>query len=140
MQAAVLLAKLEIFDAEIAARLRVAAAYSDLLPEVVTIPYVEAYNTCLHAQYVIQVENRPDFQAQLTSEGIPTAVHYPVPLHLQPAFSSPRARRGSLPHAEAVAERVVSLPMHAHLTPDDQQRIADAVRQAAGRMCSAGSA
>jgi UDP-2-acetamido-2-deoxy-ribo-hexuluronate aminotransferase len=131
IQAAVLLAKLETFEAEIAARMRVAAAYSDLLRKVVTVPYVEAYNTCVYAQYVIQVDNRPDFQARLTAVGIPTAAHYAVPLHLQPAFAVPAVKRGSFPNAEAAAERVVSLPMHAYLSSNEQQRIAQAVRQAA---------
>jgi UDP-2-acetamido-2-deoxy-ribo-hexuluronate aminotransferase len=130
IQAAVLLAKLENFDAEIAARMRVASAYGDLLREVVAVPYVEACNTCVYAQYVIRVDNRPDLQAQLTAEGIPTAVHYPIPLHLQPAFAVPAAKRGSFPNAEVAAERVVSLPMYAYLSSDEQRRIAQAVRQA----------
>jgi UDP-2-acetamido-2-deoxy-ribo-hexuluronate aminotransferase len=132
IQAAVLLAKLETFDTEIAARLRVAAAYGELLSEVVATPYVAPYNTSVHAQYVIQVEDRPLFQEQLKAEGIPTAVHYAVPLHLQPAFAAPTLKLGSFPHAEAAAHRVVSLPMHAYLSADDQQKIACAVRRAAG--------
>jgi UDP-2-acetamido-2-deoxy-ribo-hexuluronate aminotransferase len=132
LQAAVLLAKLEVFDEEVAQRARLGSAYSELLQDVVTTPYVEAHNTCVYAQYTIRVENRPAFQEQLRAQGIPTAVHYPVPLHLQPAFASAEMGRGSFPHAEAAAERVVSLPMHPYLSEDDQQKIAQAVRQAAG--------
>jgi UDP-2-acetamido-2-deoxy-ribo-hexuluronate aminotransferase len=137
IQAAVLLAKIETFDAEVADRVRIAAVYSELLRDVVTTPYVEVYNTCVYAQYTIQVENRLTFQEHLKAEGIPTAVHYPVPLHLQPAFASPEAGRGHFPHAEAAAERVVSLPMHPYLSADDQRKIAEAVRQAAAGVCSA---
>jgi UDP-2-acetamido-2-deoxy-ribo-hexuluronate aminotransferase len=58
-------------------------------------------------------------------------VHYPIPLHLQPAFASAEAERGSFPRAEKAAERVVSLPMHPYLSEDDQRNIAQAVRKAA---------
>ena len=138
LQASVLLAKLEIFDSEIVNRLRIGAIYNDLLRDVVTTPYVEAYNTCVYAQYTIQVEDRTRFQEMLKAEGIPTAVHYPVPLHLQPAFATPGVERGSFPHAEAAAERVVSLPMHPYLSVDDQRRIAQAVCEAAAGVLSIG--
>jgi UDP-2-acetamido-2-deoxy-ribo-hexuluronate aminotransferase len=131
MQAAVVLAKLEAFDAEVAARVRIGAALSEMLRGVVATPYIEPHNTCVYAQYTIQVENRQRFQEQLKADGIPTAVHYPIPLHLQPAFSVPKVGSGSFPKAEAAAERVVSLPMHPYLSEADQQEIVQAVRQAA---------
>ena len=131
LQAAVLLAKLETFDVELADRTRLGAAYTELLRDVVTTPWVETYNTSVYAQYTIQVENRTEFQEQLKAEDIPTAVHYPVPLHLQPAFATAGVGRGSFPHAEAAAERVVSLPMHPYLSADDQRNIAQTVRRAA---------
>lgn len=137
IQASVLLAKLENFDVEIADRFRIGAQYCELLRDVVTTPYVEVYNTSVYAQYTIQVEDRKMFREQLKAEGIPTAVHYPVPLHLQPAFARPGVGRGSFPHAEAAAERVVSLPMHPYLSADDQRKIAQAVRQAAAELQSA---
>jgi UDP-2-acetamido-2-deoxy-ribo-hexuluronate aminotransferase len=136
IQASVLLAKLETFDAEVTDRARIGAAYSELLRDVVTTPHVEPYNTSVYAQYTIQVENRPTFQDQLKAKGIPTAVHYPIPLHLQPAFARPGVGRGSFPHAEAAAECVVSLPMHPYLCADDQRKIAYAVRQAAAGVSS----
>jgi len=138
IQAAVLLAKLETFDVEIAHRLRIGAAYSELLRGAVTTPRVETYNTCVYAQYVVQVENRETVRQQLMAKGIPTAVHYAVPLHLQPAYACPGVGRGSFPHAEAAAERVVSLPMHPYLSADDQREIAQAVRQAVAAARSAG--
>jgi UDP-2-acetamido-2-deoxy-ribo-hexuluronate aminotransferase len=130
IQAAVLLAKLEIFDVELAERRRIAALYDERLRGVVTTPYVEACNTSVYAQYTIRVENRREFQERLKAEGIPTAVHYPIPLHLQPAFASAGPGPGSFPSAEAAAERVVSLPMHPYLRADEQRRIAEAVREA----------
>ena len=131
IQAAVLLAKLEIFDVEIAERVRIGGLYSELLKEAVTTPYIQPQNTCVYAQYTIQVEDRAMFQEQLKAEDIPTAVHYPVPLHLQPAFTALGVGRGSFPHAEAAAQRVVSLPMHPYLRSDDQEKVARAVRRAA---------
>ena len=130
LQAAVLLAKLEAFDDEIVARARIGAAYTELLQEAVTTLRVETYNTSVYAQYTIMAENRKSVQEQLKSEGIPTAVHYPVPLHLQPAFASPSLGQGSFPQAEAAAERVLSLPMHPYLSEFEIRRVAGAVRQA----------
>jgi UDP-2-acetamido-2-deoxy-ribo-hexuluronate aminotransferase len=131
LQAAVLLAKLETFNLQIADRVRIGAAYTELLRDVVTTPSVETYNTCVYAQYVVQAENRETVRERLKDEGIPTAVHYAIPLHLQPAYASSGVGRGSFPHAEAAAERVVSLPMHPYLSAEDQQKIAQAVRRAA---------
>ncbi len=139
LQAAVLLTKLEVFDDEIVQRGYLGSVYSELLSDVVTTPYVEPHNTSVYAQYTIQVENRSVFQEKLKAQGIPTAVHYPIPLHLQPAFASAEVGRGSFPHAEKAAERVVSLPMHPYLSEADQQKIAQVVRQAAGGTRNAGS-
>jgi UDP-2-acetamido-2-deoxy-ribo-hexuluronate aminotransferase len=130
LQAAVLLAKLEVFDTETAARARIGAAYSELLRDAVVTPYIEPYNIPVYAQYTIQVEDRDGFQQQLKAEGIPTVVHYPVPLHLQPAFAFPEVRCGSFPNAEATARRVVSLPMHPYLSDSNQREITSRVRTA----------
>jgi UDP-2-acetamido-2-deoxy-ribo-hexuluronate aminotransferase len=130
IQAAVLLAKLEVFDGEIATRVRLGKAYSEWLQDAVVTPHIEPHNTSVYAQYTIQVDDRQAFQEELAAGGIPTAVHYPVPLHLQPAFFIPGLGRGCFPNAEAVAERVVSLPMHPYLIDADQQGIVQAVRRA----------
>ncbi|MGB8260300.1 MAG: DegT/DnrJ/EryC1/StrS family aminotransferase [Terracidiphilus sp.] len=132
LQAAILLAKLESFPAEIVARQRVAARYEELLGGAVATPFVESYNRSTFAQYTIEVDERDRVQQALKTEGIPTAVHYPVPLHLQPAFAGPQHPRGSLPSAERAAERVLSLPMHPWLAEEEQARIAGAVLRAAG--------
>src|SRR5215813_13416295 len=139
IQAAVLLAKLEVFDAEIATRVRLARAYNELLRGAVVTPHVEPHNTCVYAQYTIQVDNRQALQEELTANGIPTAVHYPVPLQLQPAFSVPGVGRGSFPHAEAAAERVVSLPLHPYLGHGDQARAAKIVHQVTAQAASSTS-
>src|SRR5262249_49081683 len=83
MQAAVVLAKLEAFDAELKRRDHIAATYTRALRDAVAVPFIEPHNTSVYAQYTIQVEDRSEFQEQLKQRNIPTAVHYPVPLHLQ---------------------------------------------------------
>jgi UDP-2-acetamido-2-deoxy-ribo-hexuluronate aminotransferase len=130
IQAAVVLAKLEAFDAEIAARVRMAASYNEQLSDVVTVPYVDPHNTCVYAQYTIQTDDRQALQDALNADGIPTAVHYPVPLHLQPAFVVPETTAGSFPRAEAAAHRVLSLPAHPYLSDSDQMKVVEIVRQA----------
>jgi UDP-2-acetamido-2-deoxy-ribo-hexuluronate aminotransferase len=139
IQAAVLLAKMEIFDDEVAARSRVGARYSELLadafasnPAVIRTPHVEPFNSCVYAQYTIEVERRDFFETRMKTLGVPTAVHYPLPLHLQPVFGHLGLREGRFPAAEAAARRVVSLPMHPYLTEDDQVRVVRAVQEAVG--------
>jgi len=122
LQAAILLVKLGILDDEIAARQRVANNYDLLLKAagITTTPFIEAHNTSAWAQYTVQVDRREKVQAALKEAGIPTAVHYPVPLNRQPAVAS----SASLPVGDAVAERVMSLPMHPYLEEHQQKYIA----------------
>jgi UDP-2-acetamido-2-deoxy-ribo-hexuluronate aminotransferase len=133
LQAAILLAKLELFPTELANRAEVATIYMELLDGLIEAPYVEPYNCSVYAQYTVETDDRAAFQQALKMAGIPTAVHYPTPLHLQPAFSTSIATSGSLPFAEAAAKRVVSLPMHPYLTPAEQEKIAEAVKFANAR-------
>ncbi|HET7731209.1 MAG TPA: DegT/DnrJ/EryC1/StrS family aminotransferase [Usitatibacter sp.] len=128
LQAAILLAKLETLDQELEARQRIGARYSKLLGGVVPTPYIEPHNTSVYAQYTILVEDRADVQARLKEAGIPTAVHYPVPLNLQPAFASLGQGEGSFPRAESAARRVMSLPMHPFLDAATQDGIVEAVK------------
>jgi len=130
LQAAVLLAKLDVFADEVGARNRIGARYSYLLHNTVVTPYIEPHSTSVYAQYTVQVENREVVQEKLRKEGIPTAVHYPIPLHLQPVFAGLNLSTGSLPVAESAAKQVVSLPMHPYLTDAELIRIASALKVA----------
>ncbi|MCA9909397.1 MAG: DegT/DnrJ/EryC1/StrS family aminotransferase [Anaerolineae bacterium] len=133
LQAAILLAKLDSFPAEVQARHRIGERYSAMFRDLggaVAGPYIEPHSTSVYAQYTIQVDAREEVQERLKQQGIPTAVHYPVPLHLQPAFESLGVREGSIPIAEAAAKRVMSLPMHPFIDEHSQARVVDAVKAA----------
>ncbi len=123
LQAAILLVKMTILDDEIAARQQVAAIYSRLLAAagVSALPQVGAYNESAWAQYTIQVENRDAVQTRLAAVEIPTAVHYPIPLNRQPAVAS----NVELPVGDAVAGRVLSLPMHPYLIESSQTSVVE---------------
>ena len=126
LQAAILLPKLEILDDEMQARQRVSETYSQLFTEagITTRPFIEAHNQSAWAQYTIQVDNRDEVQSKLKEQGIPTAVHYPIPLNKQPAVADNKA---VLPVGDAVAKRVMSLPMHPYMDKTEQQRVATAI-------------
>lgn len=121
LQAAILLPKFDILEDELILRQRVADRYARLLEKIgIDAPRIEAGNTSSFAQYTIRVPNRDLVQDGLRAAGIPTAVHYPLPLHRQPATLNESVQ---LPNAEAAAREVLSLPMHPYLDADDQQRI-----------------
>jgi UDP-2-acetamido-2-deoxy-ribo-hexuluronate aminotransferase len=155
LQAAIILAKLDIFDDEVKARAEIGARYTELLnsplpaagelgereklplstgegwgggntdstnAKIVT-PYIEPHNTSVYAQYTVLVENREAVQKKLNEAGIPTAVHYPIPLNLQPAFVHLNKPAGSFSVAEAMAKRVLSLPMGPNISPVTQETI-----------------
>ncbi|WP_104470712.1 DegT/DnrJ/EryC1/StrS family aminotransferase [Acinetobacter indicus] len=126
LQAAILLPKLEILDDEMQARQSVAETYTKLFNQagVLTTPFIEAHNSSAWAQYTIQVEKRDDVQAKLKEQGIPTAVHYPIPLNKQPAVANANV---SLPVGDAIAERVMSMPMHPYLKLEAQEKIVNAL-------------
>jgi UDP-2-acetamido-2-deoxy-ribo-hexuluronate aminotransferase len=124
LQAAVLLAKLEVFSDELEARSRIAARYGELLRGAVATPRIEPRNTSVYAQYTVEVDHREEVQEKLREKGIPTAVHYPVPLHLQPVFAGLNLPEGTFPVAESAARRVLSLPMHPYLADAELVRIA----------------
>jgi len=122
LQAAILLPKLAILDDEMHARQRVAETYTKLFNEagILTTPFIEIHNQSAWAQYTIQIENRSEVQEKLKAQGIPTAVHYPIPLNKQPAVADANA---VLPVGDAVAERVMSLPMHPYINENHQSLI-----------------
>ncbi|PHM72754.1 DegT/DnrJ/EryC1/StrS family aminotransferase [Xenorhabdus kozodoii] len=114
LQAAILLPKLEIFDEEMELRQIVAKNYDKALNEtgIMTTPYIEPYNISAYAQYTIRVKERDKLQVKLKEKGIPTAVHYPLPLNKQPAVSSDII----LPIGDQISQEVISLPMHPYLS------------------------
>ena len=127
LQAAILLAKLEIFDDEVQLRQTAAARYDALLTEagVRSVPYIAPGNTSVYAQYTIRSPERQRLRQRLQNAGIPTMVHYPLPLHKQPAVACTRTQ---LPVSEAVANDVLSLPMHPYLSSRQQQIIVEALQ------------
>jgi UDP-2-acetamido-2-deoxy-ribo-hexuluronate aminotransferase len=136
IQAAVLLAKMEIFEDEVAARARVADVYARLIEQAfgtngaVRAPYVAPGNTCVFAQYTVEVEQRDVVETRMKALGVPTAVHYPMSLHQQPVFEHLGQPEGSFPVSEAAARRVISLPMHPYLTEEQQGKVVAALKQA----------
>ena len=129
LQAAVLLAKMTIFEEEIRLRQEIGRQRTEALQNFVKTPRVKEDRTSVYAQYTIEVENRDLFQKEMQLAGIPTAVHYPVPLHFQPVFKNIGSRRGDLPIAEKASEKVVSLPLHPYLTENDQEIIIEHVKK-----------
>ena len=122
LQAAVLLAKLPQWAAEVEARGRLGARYSDALRGRVGVPEVLPGNTHVYAQYTIRVPDRDAVAARLKAQGIPSAVYYPKCLHQQPVFAA-NGRPEGFPESERASREVLSLPMHADLTPAVQDRI-----------------
>jgi UDP-2-acetamido-2-deoxy-ribo-hexuluronate aminotransferase len=137
LQAAILLSKMEIFDDEVDARVRIGARYTELLSEAfagsagaIRTPVIEPFNTCVYAQYTIEVDHREVFESRMKALGVPTAVHYPLALHMQPVFAHLGLLEGSFPVSEAAARRVISLPMHPYLTEEQQVQVVKAVKDA----------
>jgi dTDP-4-amino-4,6-dideoxygalactose transaminase len=131
IQAAILNEKLKIFPDEVVQRERVARRYNARLANNrIRVPVVIEGAQSVWAQYTIQVDNRGKLQADLKDEGIPTAVHYPIPLSRQRAYAQfPSA---PTPNSERLSEQVVSLPMHPYLDEQTQDRIIEAVLKSVG--------
>jgi dTDP-4-amino-4,6-dideoxygalactose transaminase len=133
IQAAVLREKLTIFPDEIATRERVAARYNALLEDWVTIPRIPAGVTSVWAQYTVRLPSnldRDSVGAKLKLAGVPTAVYYAKPLHRQTAYRNYPAAGNGLPASDRLAAEVLSLPMHAYLDEDTQDRIVAVLRAA----------
>ena len=123
LQAAVLLAKLEIFDQEVTARQRVAQHYSEALNPLVEVPFVDPACASVWAQYSVLSEHRELLLQKLQQAQIPTAIYYPLPLHLQRVFTHLGYKPGDFPVSESASRRIFSLPMHPYLGHADQDRI-----------------
>lgn len=135
LQAAILLAKLELFDDEVASRQRIGERYGKCFQEagITATPCLDPGNTSVYAQYTIEVQNRAAVQEALKVSGIPTAVHYPTLLCQQPALQGCGSRCSSAcatPLAQRASERVMSLPMHPYLSEHEQDQVVDAVTAA----------
>jgi UDP-2-acetamido-2-deoxy-ribo-hexuluronate aminotransferase len=122
LQAAILLPKLAALNGELVLRQQAADRYTSLLQdaEIHTTPHIEPHNTSAWAQYTIRVQDRDTVQEKLKQAGIPTAVHYPIPLNKQPAVGDTTVR---LATGDAVAMVVISLPIGPSSAPADQERI-----------------
>ena len=132
VQAVVLNAKLARLDEWNAARRRAAARYEDLLRGLpgVRLPATQAGNEHVWHLYVVRVPERDRCLAAMSAAGIPAAIHYPTPIHLTGAFAGLGYGPGDFPVAEAAADEILSLPMHPHLTADQQERVAEALAAA----------
>lgn len=130
LQAAILLPKLEIFQEELGLRQSVARQYAQHLAGVdgITLPLVQEHNVSAYAQYTLIAQDRPRLQRGLSEAGIPSAIHYPIPLNKQPAVADASV---SLPVGDHLAEHVISLPMHPYLSDEEITRIASVIRRCA---------
>jgi len=130
MQAAILHVKLPHLEQWNAARREHARLYTKLLQGFVEgLPVERPWATHVYYTYVIQVQERDRFRQSLEAEGIATGVHYPIPLHLQPACTHYGYSQGMLPVTEAAMKRIVSLPMYPELTAEKIQVVANAVKK-----------
>ena len=124
LQCAVVLGKLEQFEWEVKQRMVIGQCYNSLMDDAgIRRVAVRSDRTSVFAQYTLFVQNRSELQAKLKEKGIPTAVHYPVPIHQQPAYQNPGAGI-DLPHVQIAANQVMSLPMHPYLEEAEQRKIA----------------
>jgi len=150
LQAAIVLPKLEIFPEEVRLREQAGERYTELLAadgrgqtrmeeqdanigvhprtSVAQTPFIAPGCTHVYAQYTVRVQDREAVQARLQQAGIPTAVHYPVPLYRQPAFADLGYAPEAFPNAEQASEQVISLPMHPYITETEQQAVVNALR------------
>lgn len=130
LQAAILNVKIKYIDEWNEKRAQFAKLYSEKLSSVpqVKTPTQKDYAKHIYHQYTIRVEKRDELQKYLASKNIPTAIHYPIPLHLQPAFKG-FAGEGSLPEAEKAAKEVLSLPMHPDLLDEEIEYITNSIKE-----------
>src|SRR3989338_506004 len=130
LQAAILLAKLPYLARWNRARQKIAARYTAAFNGLsgIATPLVVPGNTHIFHQYTIRTPRRDELRAFLEKRRIPTAIHYPLPLHLQPALKSLGYKKGDYPEAERAAKEVLSLPMYPELPLAAQKRVVDAIR------------
>lgn len=132
IQAAILSVKLPILDEELAARDHLASVYDEELKDVVTVPKRIPGRQSAWAQYTIKTDRRDEIQAALNEAGLPSAIYYPKPMHLQAPYLPYGGGEGSLPVSETICHEVMSLPMHPYLPDEDARRVAAVIRGAVG--------
>lgn len=120
LQAAVLNVKLRHYEQDLKLRQEVAAKYTQALKDKkIVLPYVAKEGTSAWAQYSVRVQNRETVQTKLKEQGIPTAVHYPMPLHLQECFVYLGYKKGDFPVSEMVSNEIMSLPMNPYVSDEE---------------------
>jgi len=129
IQAAILLAKLPHYKQELERRQQVAQYYTDVLSDSLQTPVIKSNRSSAWAQYTVRVNNRDALQAKLKDNGIPTAVHYPMPLHLQECFQYLNYQQGDFPISEKVSNEVISLPMNRFLTNKQVDYVASKIQE-----------
>ena len=134
IQAAILRVKLPHLDGWNAARQAHGAAYTERLGSVVgAVPVTRDWASHIFYVYVVQVNERDRVREALAQDGVSTGIHYPIPIHLQPACAHLGYQRGALPVTEAVTERILSLPLYAEMTPDQIETVVGALQRACAR-------
>ncbi len=128
LQAAVLNVKLKHFEDEIAERQKIAKRYDEALKDVTTIPFIETHNKSAYAQYSIRVKNREAVIKKLTDAGVPTAIHYPIPLYKQEVYKSLNVNPALFPITELVSGEIMSLPFSPFLKESDQDMVISELR------------
>lgn len=134
LQAAALSVKLQHLDEWNEQRRAAARRYGDLLSDIegLTLPTVTAGAKASWHLYVVRVHGRDDMAVSLDSAGVATGVHYPTPIHLQPAYADLGYNPGSFPNAESFASTCISLPMFPEISPDQQEHVAESISVAIG--------
>jgi dTDP-4-amino-4,6-dideoxygalactose transaminase len=128
LQAAMLLVKLDLLEEWTEKRRTVAAYYRSALAGVVEVPVERAHERCVYHTFVIQSDRRGELRRHLESCGIETKIHYPIPIHLQPAAADLPYGPGSFPMAERQAGRILSLPIYPELHEEDLHHIVASIR------------
>lgn len=131
IQAAVLLAKLEIFDDEMIKKAKIAAKYTELLKDTFKTPIIPENCFSSYAQYTLQAESeeqRNEIVKRMKEFDIPVMIYYPVPMHMQTAYKYLGYSPVDLPVCESFSKKVFSIPMHAYLTDDEIQNISDKLK------------
>jgi dTDP-4-amino-4,6-dideoxygalactose transaminase len=129
VQAAFLRIKLKHLDIWNERRRQIAKRYDGGLRDIVTVPYIEPHNESIYHQYTIRTPRRDDLKNYLADKGIGTAVHYPLPLHLQNAFQYLNYTNGSFPEAEKATKEVLCLPIYQDLSDEEIEYVIDAINQ-----------